>query len=210
MKTPLLTIISLFVLAGATFAGPLFTKTPPSQPVLPPSPASGGWYWGVTGGYLWLNDATFCGCQDLNYRDGWGTHGVVAYHFSNGLSLGVSAGYLSGQFDAEEHGHVVGSGDLHMVPIMVNASYNMNLTDTLSLYLGGGIGTAWSELEGVDGAGEDGDWHLAWQGRAGFGYKVNNGLILNLGYRYISVENAMSAYGDAAGHMAEAGFKVNF
>ena len=212
MTKSIIATTSLFLLTGAGFAGPLFSKAPPAQPFMPSSPA-GGWYWGASGGYLWLNDAISCGCIDLDYSGGWGVNGAVGYNFSNGFSLGVSTGYLSGQYDAVDggSGHVVGDADLHMVPVMLNAAYNLNLTDSLLFYMGAGAGTAWSELQGVDDDVEEGgDWRFAWQGRAGFGYKVNNGLTLNLGYRYISVEDAMSEYGNAEGHMAEAGFKLNF
>lgn len=212
MKNTLVAAISLFVLTGSSFAGPLLSKAPPAQPILPPATSGAGWYWGLNGGYLWLNDASACGCTSLNFDSGWGAHGVFGYHFGNGFSLGLSTGYLSGQYDVVDRpgSHASGQADLHMVPVTLNGSYSCNLTDSVLLYVGGGLGTAWSELEGVDAGGKDGNWHFAWQGRAGLGYKVNNGLTLNLGYRYINVADALSDYGDAKGHMAEAGFKVNF
>ena len=208
MKLPKLTFtaLGLLLLAGSSFAGPLLTKTPPAQPIVPPAPTSGGWYWGVSSGYLWLNDSTLCGCEKLNYSDGWGINGAVGYRFSNAFTLGLGAGYLNGQYDVTDGG----SADLHMVPITLNATYNINLTNSLLIYLGAGIGTAWSELEGVDDVDSGGDWHLVWQARAGFGYKVNNDVTVNLGYRYIDVTDGVGGFDDAKGHMAEAGLKVNF
>lgn len=213
MKLPkfVLSALGLLLLAGNSFAGPLLAKTPPAQPIVPPAPTSGGWYWGVSSGYLWLNDSSLCGCEKLNYSDGWGIHGAVGYRFSNAFTLGVSAGYLNGQYDVtDNHGGGAGSADLHMVPITLNATYNINLTNSLLMYLGAGIGTAWSELDGVDNIDGGGDWHLAWQARAGFGYKVNDDVTVNLGYRYVNVIDALGGYDDAKGHMAEAGLKVNF
>lgn len=201
-----LSAIGLILVTGTSFAGPLLAKTPPAQPIVPPAPTSGGWYWGVSGGYLWLNDATICGCQTLSAGDGWGVNSAVGYRFTNNFSLGLGAGYMNGQYDVSGGG----SADLHMVPITLNATYNINLTNSLLLYLGAGIGSAWSELEGIDGVDSGGDWHLAWQARAGFGYKVNNDVTLNLGYRYINVSDAVAGESDARGHMAEAGLKLNF
>lgn len=211
MRNSIITTISLCLLTGAGFAGPLMPKAPPALPFVPPSP-SGGWYWGASGGYLWLNDAISCGCENLNYDSGWGINGVAGYHFTNGFSLGLSTGYLDGQYDVVDGdgGDVSGSADLQMVPVMLNATYSLDLTDSLLLYVGGGLGTALTELDGVDSGDNSSDWHFAWQGRAGFGYKISTDVTLNLGYRYIRVEDAMSDFGDAKGHMAEAGFKVKF
>ena len=210
MKNTAILAISLFMLTGASLAGPLLTKAPPARPILPPVSPSGSWYWGLNGGYLWLDQANSYGCTDLSFDSGWGAHGVVGYHFSSGFSLGLSSGYLSGTYDVTSGYQGSGTADLHMVPITLNGSYSFNITDSLLLYVGGGLGTAWSELNGVGDNGKNDDWHFAWQGRAGFGYKVHDGLTLNLGYRYINVADALGEFGDAKGHMAEAGFKVSF
>ncbi len=211
MKNTLVLSLSLLILTGSGVAGPLLSKAPPARPILPPVAEAGGWYWGLSGGYLWLNDGRSCGCTDLQYDSGWGANGVVGYRFGNGISLGVTAGYLSAKYeliDNDAH-YNSGSADLNMIPVMANAAYNLDITDTLLLYVGGGVGTAWSELEGA-GSDAKGDWHFAWQGRAGVGVKLNDGVTVNLGYRYVSVADGLSEFGDAKGHMAEAGFKLNF
>lgn len=213
MKQTAISAICLLLLSGAGIAGPILAKVPPARPIVPPMvPTTSAWYAGVSSGYLWLNDATACGCQDLHYKDGWGINGSVGYRFSPSFLLGLAAGYLSGNYDVVDGhgGGATGSADLHMVPITLNATYTLNLTDSLLMYAGAGLGTAWSELQGVSAGEKDGDWHFAWQARAGLGYKVTSDVSLNLGYRYVQVLDAMSEYGDAKGHMAEAGFKVNF
>ena len=211
MKNTVLIALGLLSFTGASFAGPI-DKAPPPRPILPPVPSSsGGWYGGLNGGYLWLNDASGCGCTTLDASSGWGVLGVAGYHFSDGISLGLSSGYMGGKYDILEEGSQAGgTADLHMVPITANASYTFNLSDSLLLYVGGGLGTAWSELNGVGGSENKGDWHFAWKARAGFGYKVSDDVSLNLGYRYIHVADALGEFGDAKGHMAEAGIKFNF
>lgn len=213
MNSFTISAIALFLLTGTGIAGPILTKAPPASPVIPPvAPSSGGWYAGAGAGYLWLNDATACGCQNLNYKDGWGINGAVGYRFSNTCSLGLGSGYLSGRYDVVDGhgGGTSGTADLHMVPVTLNATFNYNITDSLLVYAGAGLGTAWSELDGVDAGPKNGDWHFAWQARAGLGFKVTSDVTLNLGYRYLQVLDAMGDYGDAKGHMAEAGVKVNF
>lgn len=212
MKSYAISAIALFLLTGAGIAGPILAKVPPASPVIPPVAPSGGWYAGVSSGYLWLNDATACGCQNINYKDGWGMNGAVGYRLSHNFSLGLASGYLSGRYDVVDGhgGGTTGRADLHMVPITLNATMNCNLTESLLFYVGAGLGTAWSELNGVDAGSNNGDWHFAWQARAGFGYKLSSDVTLSLGYRYLQVLDAMADYGDAKGHMAEAGVKVNF
>ena len=42
------------------------------------------------------------------------------------------------------------------------------------------------------------------------GFKVAQGVSLSLGYRFMSIMDGVGNVEDANGHMAEAGFKVNF
>ena len=209
-KNTLIALLSMLALTKGAVAGPLFAKAPPAQPLLPSVSASnGGWYGGISGGYLWLNDATSCGCVDLRYDAGWAVNGVVGYEFAGGFSLGLTAGYLHGEYDLVSGGHVGGSADANIVPVMLSAGYKFDLTNSLLMYLGAGVGTAWSEVKGT-GDDDSSGWTFAWQGRAGFGYKVSNETSLNLGWRYINVADGLGEFGDARGHMAEAGLKVRF
>lgn len=203
----------LLIAAGDSFAG-----TAAKAPVMAPPPSDAGWYFGLNGGFLWIDDATF-GNAHLDFDTGWGAHAAVGYRFDNGISLGLSSGYLNGEFDSISgpRGNRVGvSADLRIVPITFNAAYSLKLTEKLSFYLGAGLGTAWSELDldsiqgvGVDATSDDG-WNLAWQARGGFSYDVSEELSLTLGYRFVDITDALGRFGDAEGHMAEAGFKIRF
>lgn len=199
---------------GATFAGP-YAPMEPSPYIAPVAPDS-GWYFGLNGGFLWMEDIEV-GNVDFEFDTGWGAIGSFGYDFGNGLSVGLGAGYLRGEFDdVSGFGRQIGvSADLHMIPITLDGSYTISLTDVLGLYFGGGLGGSWTELDadsvqgvGVNAAADD--WGFTYNARAGVGYEVTPGLILNLGYRYVNFAEGAGDSDSVAGHMAEAGFKVRF
>lgn len=213
MKSLHLLALAVIASTGISTAGPLAPA--PVDPYTA-APANAGWYFGLNGGFLWMDDVDV-GNVNLDFDTGWGAMGAMGYQFGNGFGLGLGAGYLRGEFESVSgYGHQLGvSADLHMVPLTVNGSYTLSLTDSLGLYFGGGLGAAWNELnadsiEGVGVNAKASDWGFAWQARAGLGYEVSPGLVLNLGYRFINVAEGAGDSQDVTGHMAEAGFKVRF
>jgi opacity protein-like surface antigen len=205
MKIAAVVTSCLLIITASTFGG-----TPaPSAPAPDVSSSDAGWYFGLNGGALWLDDASI-GRADVEFDTGWGAHGVLGYNYGNGLSAGLSAGYLGGEFDSTGV-----SGDLHMVPITVNGSCTMRLIENLHFYIGAGLGVAWSELDltSVGGRRIDAstdDWNFVWQARAGFAYLISDALSVNIGYRFVNVLDGVGGFDDARGHMAEAGLKFRF
>jgi opacity protein-like surface antigen len=205
MKITAVVASCLLIVTGSTFAG-----TPSPSAPAPDVPSSdAGWYFGLNGGALWLDDASI-GRANVEFDTGWGAHGVVGYHYGNGLSAGLSAGYLGGEFDSAGV-----SGDLHMVPITVNGAFTVRLIENLHFYIGAGLGVAWSELD-LDPAGggrlnaSTDDWSFVWQARAGFSYDISDALSIHIGYRFVDVLDGVGGFDDARGHMAEAGLKFRF
>ena len=215
-KTLALVASGLLIAASSAQAGP----APVKNPVLPPPPSDAGWYFSLDGGALWMNDAdvnTSFGTADLNFDVGWGVNGAVGYHFDSGINLDLSAGYLRAEFDSigGSRRSINIDGDLNMVPITLNLSYDLKLTERLSFYLGAGAGVAWSELDvnsigGFDVANGADGWNFAWQARGGFAYDVSSAVSLNVGYRFVEVEDGLGRFGDSQGQMAELGLKVPF
>ncbi len=214
MKTLRSLVTGLFLSTSVALAGPY---APLQQaPYLSPVAPEGGWYFGLNGGFLWLEDI-HTGGLDFSFDTGWGALGSFGYDFGNGFSLGLGAGYLRGEFDSVSgFGRQLGvSADLHMVPVTLDGTYSFNLAEGFGLYLGGGLGGSWSELnvdsiEGVGVNAKGDDWGFTWNARAGVGYEVSPGLILNLGYRYVNFAEGAGDSQNLGGHMAEAGFKVRF
>ena len=201
---------------GTSYAGPLGPA--PVNPIMNYGPTANdaGWYFGLNGGFLWMNDV-HVNNLDFTFDTGWSALGAFGYQFGNGFGLGLTSGYMRGEFESVKgYGRQLGvDADLHMIPVTLSASYTIPLTDAFHLYMGGGIGTAWTELnaDAIQGVGvnakTDG-WNLAWQARAGFGVKVAPAVSLNLGYRFMSIIDGVADTENADSHMAEAGFKVNF
>ena len=200
------------VVAGPYGAPPTYSTEPSYSGVA----SDAGWYFGLNGGFLWMNDVSV-NHLDFDFDTGWSALGVVGYNFGSGFGLGLSTGYMRGEFNSvSAFGRTLGvDADLHMIPATLNGSYTLDLTDSVLLYFGGGLGLAWSELnadsvQGVPVSAREDSWNFAWQTRAGVGFKVTEGVSLNLGYRFMSILDGVGNLENADSHMAEAGFKVNF
>ena len=222
---------TLFVLAltaaPAVFGGEAPVSAPAPAPVVSsPAPAKSGWFLGAKGSALWVDDIgytvdTAFGDVGLNasYDVGWGVTMPFGYRFDSGFSLGSSVGYYSADVDdltVKWKGDTLGNLDIDadpsMVPILANAAYSFNLTESLSMTLGAGIGVAWSEFDVDRIAGIDYDfstdgWNLSFQAFGGFNYTVTPNTDLTLGYRYVQTETDEDSI---QGHNVEAGFVIRF
>ena len=123
-----------------------------------------------------------------------GLAGLVAL----GLQLGATnwrveleGGYRESEIDSINSGP--GTGDVDTLSLLGNIFYDIELSNSLDLYLGGGIGIADVDLENAGAFGsstiDDNDAGLAWQLGAGAAYALNDRLKLTLDYRYLNVED---------------------
>ena len=77
--------------------------------------------------------------------------------------------------------------DLSVWSLMGNALWNPTIGDRWDVYLGGGIGWAWSKFD-ADDLGSAKDNAFAWQLIAGVGYQISDNIELGLKYRYFSTD----------------------
>lgn len=98
------------------------------------------------------------------------------------------------------------------------------LLEPVTLYVGGGIGVAVTDVSATDNVseGDETNFRFAWQVGAGFGYEVTEYVTLSLGYRYFDLGEAeLTLYGagpdpfgkytlDARAHEIVSGVRVNF
>lgn len=219
-----------FVLAVAPFsavvAGEPAAPAPPPPVVTTYSQPDEGWFVGVKGSALWVEDLGYSKDTRLgnvqieaDFDVGWGATVPFGYRFGNGFSVGASVGYYTADLnsarvhiDGDNIGKVSLDADPAVVPILANAAYSFSLTDALTLTVGAGIGVAWSEfdLDFVQGTRYDvsfDGWNLSFQGFSGFNYSVNESTDLTLGYRYIHSETDEDAI---QGHNLEAGVIIRF
>ena len=211
--------------AGSALAGDGYYN----QPASGGSPLygdAGGWFAGVRGSALWLEDIGYITDTglgsvglDATFEVGWGVTVPFGYQFSNGLALGGSLGYYSAGIDeisvlyrGRHVGEVGLDADASTLPMLFNASYQFRFSDTLSLTLGAGAGLAWSQLDIDDVGGRDYDlsvdgWDFSFQGFGSFNYSVSQSADLTLGYRYIQTETDEDSL---QGHNLEAGVVIKF
>lgn len=217
MKPLRSSLVALCALAATSiaYAGPVASDPAPA----PPAPAEGGFYFGVAGGALWLEDGNY-GALNLDFDTGFSIIGTVGYALGNGLAFELESGYLevdSGTVSLWGASSSV-DGEFRQVPIIANVVYTLDLTDRLSVYVGGGLGLVWSDSEvnsieklpslgSVDGGDE---WNFAAQAKAGLSFKVTEAASINVGYRYFYGQDAIAGYDDAQGSVLEGGITIRF
>ncbi|MFN0127239.1 MAG: outer membrane beta-barrel protein [Verrucomicrobiales bacterium] len=211
---------------SAVVAGEPAAPAPPPPVVTTYSEPDSGWFVGVKGGALWVEDLGYTRDTgigsvqiDTDFDIGWGATVPFGYRLGNGFSIGASVGYYTAdlnratvRLDGENLGKLSLDADPAVVPILANAAYSFSLTDALTLTVGAGIGVAWSEfdLDRIESIRYDASfdgWNLSFQGFSGFNYSVNESTEITLGYRYIHSETDEDAI---QGHNLEAGVVIRF
>ncbi len=226
LLTSLAAISAALSLSVPAVAGDPYYGQSGGSPLYGGATDSGGWFLGVRGSALWLEDIGYLTTTRLgpvgleaDFEVGWGVTIPFGYQFSNGFALGGSAGYYTAGIDEisilHRGRHVAEVGldaDVATIPLLLNASYSFRLTETFSLTLGAGAGLAWSELDIDNVRGRDydlsvDDWDFSFQGFGSFNFMLTRTTDLTLGYRYIQAETREDAL---QGHNLEAGITIKF
>lgn len=224
-----MTLISTMALltAGTALAGGGYYNAPSGggSPLYGDA-TTGGWFFGLRGSALWLEDIGYITDTkigsvglDATFDVGWGATLPFGYQFANGFALGGSVGYYSAGIDeltvlyrGRSVGEVGLDADASTLPLLFNASYEIHLSESFSLTLGAGAGLAWSELSIDDVQGRDYDlsvdnWDFSFQGFGTFNFLMNQSTQFNLGYRYVQTETDEDSL---QGHNLEAGITIKF
>lgn len=153
--------------------------------------ARADFYTGATVGYLFDSKKPLLATQ-FGYT--LGDPGEIRYEFE--WELGYTKDSDSGL-----------SG--RVVPIMVNTKFHFPHTQSLSSYIGAGIGFSYVKwrLKGTNLS--DSDEAFTYQLFAGFRKDINPNISLSLGYRYLRLVDVFNA-GDADDGALEVGFRFNF
>ena len=228
MKNASLLAIATLCVASAAMAGPV--ESTPLAPVTQPAAQSGGFFLGVDGGAFWLQEASghwgnISG--DVHFRTGWSIDVPMGYDFGNGFKAFLSVGYdeaglSSGHVDVNgTHYEESLQGHAQIVPIMANSSYSFNLTDRLHWNIGAGLGTVnyKAPVDGIGGLGiptgawnTGSKWVFGFNAFTGLSYDVAPCCALNLGYRYLYINQARDnlSGGNGNGHSLLGGFTFKF
>ncbi len=215
MKTSFLTLFAAaFLAVSASYAG---APAGPMGPPPAPAASNGGLFIGVDSGAFWLQDSTVSGggvSADLKYKTGWGITVPVGYDFGNGFSLFLSGGYdradvdsLSvNAFDAAPARDFRCGRPVH--PDHGECFLRPETGDNFSWYFGAGLGTV-AEKASAAGFDSHWDWEFGFQAFTGFAYHCSQNCSINLGYRFLYVNDGSSIDGfdanSSKGHTLELG-----
>lgn len=135
--------------------------------------------------------------EDIDFNEGY----LLAFAFGQRMSSSDSPlnfdleleGVWNDQ-DADDDGPIQAIEDLSVLGVFINGTLYFKLGDRLSLYGGAGVGAAWLDVGTTTDAlndfdDEDGPF-LAWQARAGVQWAFSSGTALNIGYRFMNIDDA--------------------
>lgn len=176
------------------------------------------WYIGLAGSVNFvsdteLDDGTRDG--DIEFDEGYGIHGALGYRprHTNSLFDYMRFEAELAVRDNEMDQFVQASGvtnltdDFQVQTAMVNAYFDIPVSESWRPYLGAGIGAARFHFESTGLTIDDEDTVLAWQGMVGLSYTPPNFRIMDIGvgYRYLGTEEASLT--NAAGGSAEVDYE---
>jgi len=230
-KTAFASISMALALTSFAVAGPDDSKSIATPPAPAPAPSDAGFYIGTDAGvFLLQNQNVDLGrlplSADVHYKTGWGIDVPLGYNFGNGLSVGISAGYYSADVNSvtltpnagygfrnfgPHRGRAANysfrsNGEEETVPLFAEASYSVHLVGALSWNIGAGVGAAYTR--NTSNFLYDDEWDFAFEATTGFSYKVAPNAAINLGYRYLNINQIGADH--LNGHAIELGFKFNF
>ena len=188
-----------------------------------------GWYFGLEGGAVWIQDAKVVAVFDpdaagpnatlttkMQFDNGWAGLGTIGHHFSNNWRWEVEVGYRTNDSSNTAFNVNEWSG-------MLNVLYDIPLGQSLWFSLGAGAGADNFQVEASSINFEDRSWNFAYQGIAGLTFAVSDRIDLFANYRYLRVQSPdlssrttgpagleTLAFDDVTKHTATIGLRYNF
>jgi OOP family OmpA-OmpF porin len=125
-----------------------------------------------------------------SFDHGWAVFGSVGYGFESGIRVELELGYRKNEVT-----QITGTGspwtpdgEMGEFTVMANALYDIDLTEDLSISLGGGVGADRAHFKVSCLCINASSWQLAYQGIAGINYRIGEQTQLFLNYRYLNVD----------------------
>jgi opacity protein-like surface antigen len=172
------------------------------------APAEQQWQWfaGASAVYLFDYEEVLY-TANVGVKSPWSPFGFSTSFFLEG-------GFLEQDNDGLDNAGLGVNGnagfdvDLKLVPVTANVKFEKALNDHFGLYLGGGVGSAHSEISSV-GIGSDSEWIFTAQVFAGVNYRINEHAEVYTGARWVYFDDADNySLDDDFG--AELGFRWHF
>jgi opacity protein-like surface antigen len=146
-------------------------------------------------GLVWVEDSDFKtdfgDRAEISFDTGFGITGAIGNAFDNGFRAEGELGYRTNdmdEFSAPGFGSESIDGDISALSLMANGYYDFMPGNTVSPFVGFGIGFANVEAD-IDFAGSEDDNVLAYQLAAGVAFPVNPNMNVDLQYRLFGTED---------------------
>jgi OmpA-OmpF porin, OOP family len=157
-----------------------------------------GWYLSLEGGANIVRDADVTltnppGTIATDFDTGWAVMGAVGYRWDSNWRLEFELAFRSNDFATLAP--ALGTGQVTQFSQMVNAIYDLELTDRLSLGLGAGLGGVLVSMDSTVLGPLDDDYTLAGQLIAQLNYRIAKRLDLFLDARYFVASNPELDFG---------------
>jgi opacity protein-like surface antigen len=120
--------------------------------------------------------------SSYRFNDGFRTDLSLGYRFENGLAAFAEVGYVHNGL-----ANTVGSVDLHQIPILLNAGYELPCHDKLRPFVNVGAGPAISLLTVAEEM--EADITAAFQAEVGIRYRVSPRCSVGAVYKYLTTGN---------------------
>ncbi len=189
--------------------------------------AAKGPFVGIMGGVNFTNDQDISGTgvginRNVDTDTGWAVMPSIGYRYGNGIRTEFELGYRSNDIDSVS-GSAAGTGEINAKSAMLNLLYDVDTGSRVMPYIGGGIGYAQVDYDGVGPVGvgvnrvNDDDNVFAYQGIAGLSYWVNETVEVAAEYRYFATQDpdfrtsaGVAVEGEYDSHAALIGLRWNF
>lgn len=154
------------------------------------------WYLRGDIGYVFNETPDISGFIPASGLDGAGVFGLgFGVRLNDLLRVDLTADYRS---PADATGF--GATDFSAVTVLANAYLDLGTWNAVTPYVGAGVGAGHVSLSAPGFAGDADGWGLAWAVMAGAAVTLAPNWQLDLGYRFVSIENA-----DIGGGFADVG-----
>jgi opacity protein-like surface antigen len=202
---------------GAYYPAPSYYVPAPAPAPAPAPKASSsqpsGFSLGFHGGLLLLQDVEEFGAN-ITFDGGSGFVVPLGFHFGNGFSLELSAGYYTADVSSMSGKKFDLSNDssLSLIPVMASGIIRLPANDTLSFYIGGGAGVVYHEVN-VNSVNDFNfnqsfsELNTGLQAKLGVQFNVSSKITFDVGYRF---QNVFTDEESLKGHSLEGGFTVRF
>lgn len=156
----------------------------------------GPWYFRINGGFVSTEDSDGPD-EDIDFDEGYLVAAAIGQRMSSGpqaINFDLELEAVWTDQDVDENGPIQALSDVTVLGFLLNGILDFRLGERLSLYGGGGIGAAWldagTESDALNDFDEEDGPFLAWQAKAGLMWRFARSTSLQLGYRFLNVDDA--------------------